>query len=255
VLVAALLAVELTVLVVLLGIATAESSAWVIQVALALALAVLLGLLIRASIFLVRKARHSHQIAQRLRAGLRIQADADGLRWEDPRSGQERRLPWHEARAFYQIAAPESQPWAALARRIRRRAAEPRAAASLYALAGEHARLLWTAPTSHEPDAQVEHQQLCRLIATQTQLPLRDLSTASVSLAHAMRFAINGREATPDAQAALHELGLSPVDVPLERVRRKTQRLGYLSVALLAPYVLVLLVGVAGSILQHVGIG
>jgi hypothetical protein len=255
VLVAALLAVELTVLLVLLGITTAESRAWAIPLVLAVGLVAGLALFGGVSVYLGRKARQSHQIAQRLRAGLRIQADAEGLRWVDASSGQKRRLPWHEARAFYLITAPEERPWAALARRWRRGAAEPQAMGSLYALAGEQARLLWAAPTSREPEALAEHRRLCELIATQTRLPLRDLSTATVSLAHALRFAMNGRNVPPDEQATLRALGLPPADLPLEHVRRRTQRLSRFSLALLAPFFVMALVGVVGSILQHVRIG
>jgi hypothetical protein len=255
-LVVAVLAVELIVTAVLLGFATAQSGGmWAIQVGIVVALIVLLAPLIAIGVYLVRKARSSHAIAQRLRAGLRIQADAEGVRWEDAGSGEERRLLWPEARAFYVITAPEGQTWASFTQRFRRHAADPRPAVSVYALASERTRLMWAAPTAREPEALAEHQRLCELIAAHTRLLLRDLSTATGSLAQAMRYAMNGRRPSPAMQTALRELGLPMTDLPLERVQRKTQRLSWLSLALLAPYLVVALVGIAGSILQHLGIG
>lgn len=143
--------------------------------------------------------------ANRIRAGLIVEADREGISWRDTRwNTGAHRLAWAEADAFFTVKYRVN----ALLGDGRWRTA--------YVLASPEALLSWHLEFLSSP-ADVRASERCtRLIATRTRLPLRDLSETveDLSLAYAYALGSTGRrplEREPDPRwVALFAPTLAP---------------------------------------------
>jgi hypothetical protein len=176
---------------------------------------------------------------RRGKRGMTLAADERGVAWTDTATGKRRSLAWQEAQLFFLVAdegSPRVPP------------------ASFHALIGPGMPLTWTTPSPGDGDPWVAHTHLCRLIVTATHLPLRDLSTVSERLSRVAQ----GSGASKDVsltQVEDQEASLAMPGVAFERIRTQARRQRRLVLALEAPYLLLFIVGVIGSLLQLFGIG
>jgi len=113
--------------------------------------------------------------ANRIRGGLMVSADRDGISWRDTRwNTGERRIVWAEADAFFTMKYHADT----LAGGVRWR--------RVYVLAAPDVLLSWHLELLSSSADVRESERFTRLIATRTRLPLRDLSEAveELSLAY-----------------------------------------------------------------------
>ena len=175
---------------------------------------------------------------RRGRRGMTITANRHGLAWTETATGKRRRLAWSEASLFFLVAddgGPKLPP------------------VSFQVLLGPGAPLVWMTPSPVDADQWAAHTQLCQLIVTASQLPLRDLSKVSDKLAHVMRGAAAKQQGTL-AELVGRDSGMAVPGVSFERIRALAGRQTRIVLALEAPYVLLFLAALVGSIMQHFGI-
>lgn len=124
---------------------------------------------------------------RRLRHGIFVVADDWGLQWRDTRwrTGAHR-LAWHELTSFITVVyAPRGGGYQ-----------------RLYALnAGEATTLSWTVADSGAKCETLAAERLCRLAATRTSVPLRDLSGPVREAAHVLR--VTAKKVPAQADASL----------------------------------------------------
>lgn len=116
--------------------------------------------------------------ANRIRGGLIVNADRDGISWRDTRwNSGEHRLAWDAADAFFTVKYYADT--LAGGRRWR----------TVYVLAAPDLLLSWYVELLSSPADVRESERFMRLIATRTRLPLRDLSEAVEELSLAYTYA------------------------------------------------------------------
>jgi len=152
---------------------------------------------------------------RRMRRPLMVLADSWGLAWETA-TGRRRwaRLPWHEMRSFFVIREPDISD----------------DAFSVFVAQGEGARLAWALPRAPSPEQLAANERLVRLAGTHTHLPLAVVSAARLS--------------PEDYDVPVPES--SPITLPMSG---RTAR--FLSLAFRVPFLLSVLLPIAGFILEH----
>jgi hypothetical protein len=176
---------------------------------------------------------------QRGKWGMTLAADERGVAWTDPWTGKLRYLAWKEAQLFFLVAddgSPRVPP------------------ASFHLLLGPGVPLIWTTPSPADGDQWAVHTQLCQLIVTAAHLPLRDLSKVSERLSRVAQGS-GARKEESLTEVEDHEASLAMPGIGFERIRTRARRQMRMVLILEAPYMLLLIVGIVGSLLQHFGIG
>jgi hypothetical protein len=176
---------------------------------------------------------------RRGKLGMTLAADERGVAWTDPGTGKRRYLAWTEAQLFFLVADDGSA-------RI--------PPARFHVLLGPGLPLTWTTPSPVDGDQWAAHTRLCRLIVTAAHLPLRDLSAVSERLSRVARGS-GARKDESLTEVEDQEASLAMPGIGFERIRTQARRQTRLVLALEAPYVLLFIVGIVGSVLQHFGIG
>ncbi len=124
--------------------------------------------------------------ANRIRGGLIVNADHDGISWRDRRwNTGEHRIAWAEADAFFTVKYHADT--LASGRRWR----------TVYILASPDALLSWHLELLSSPADVRASERFTRLIATRTRLPLRDLSEAVEELSLAYAYALGSPRRRP----------------------------------------------------------
>jgi hypothetical protein len=196
---------------------------------------VMLGVAI-ACVWLVARLVGAQQRGKR---GMTLAADERSVAWTDPWTGKRRVLVWNEAQLFFLMAdngSPRVPP------------------ASFHVLLEPGVRLIWTTPSPVDSDQWAAHTQLCQLIATEANLPLRDLSQVSQWLSSVTQGS-GARKEESLIKVKDYEASLAMPDIGFERMRMRARRQTRVVLALEAPYVLLFIMGIVGSFLQHFGIG
>jgi len=144
-----------------------------------------------------------------------VLADSWGLTWETAK-GRHRwaRLAWHEVRACFVIREPDASD----------------EAYSVFVMQGDGVQLAWALPRAPSPEQRAANDRLVRLAGTHTHLALAIVSAATL-------FPEDYDLPLPDA---------SPIDSPMSA---RTER--FLSFAWGIPFLLNLLLSIAGLVLEH----
>jgi len=103
-------------------------------------------------------------------------ADEQGLRWRERRFGAEQYIMWSNVRSFSRISAALMSNLGAYGALLANQGV-------IYVLDSPDATLIWTLSPAASDSVYGASEYLCRLIASRTNLPLRDLTTIANDLA------------------------------------------------------------------------
>jgi len=176
---------------------------------------------------------------QRGKRGMTLAADERGVAWTDLGTGKRQYLAWKEAQLFF-LVADDGSPGVPPAR--------------VHVLLGPGVPLIWTTPSPSDGEQWAVHTRLCRLIVSAAHVPLRDLSKVSERLSRVAQ-GLGARKEESLTEVEDHEASLAMPGIGFERIRTQVRRQACVALSLAAPYVLLYIVGIVGSLLQHFGIG